>query len=107
MVNIFDEGSCANALVERVATAAVRTAHVVNFISLNVLFSRDRVNAGIVLRFGRHCSIESNYNGSRMNRRKVLTTMVAGAAAAATVSVASAADKEIEILVGHWRKSKD
>jgi uncharacterized damage-inducible protein DinB len=42
-----------------------------------------------------------------MNRRKVLTTMVAGAAAAATVSVASAADKEIEILTGHWRKSKD
>jgi hypothetical protein len=34
--------------------------------------------------------------------------MVVGAAAtAATVRVASAADTEIEILVGHWRKSKD
>jgi uncharacterized damage-inducible protein DinB len=42
-----------------------------------------------------------------MNRRKAITTVVVGAAAAATVSVASAADKEIEILVGHWRKSKD
>ena len=30
-----------------------------------------------------------------------------GAAAAATVRVASAADKEIEIFVEHWRKSKD
>jgi hypothetical protein len=38
MVNIFDEGNWANAPVERVATAAVRTAHVVNLISLNVLF---------------------------------------------------------------------
>jgi uncharacterized damage-inducible protein DinB len=42
-----------------------------------------------------------------MNRRKAITTVVVGAAAAATVSVASAADKEIEIFVGHWRKSKD
>src|SRR6185437_8598727 len=42
-----------------------------------------------------------------MNRRRALTSVVAGAAAAATVQVASAADKEIEILTDHWRKSKD
>ena len=42
-----------------------------------------------------------------MNRRRAITAVVAGAAAAATVGVASAADKEIEILVAHWRKSKD
>jgi uncharacterized damage-inducible protein DinB len=42
-----------------------------------------------------------------MNRRKAITTVVVGAAAAATVNIASAADKEIEIFVGHWRKSKD
>jgi len=42
-----------------------------------------------------------------MNRRKAITTVVVGAAAAATVGIASAADKEIEIFVGHWRKSKD
>jgi uncharacterized damage-inducible protein DinB len=30
-----------------------------------------------------------------------------GAAAAATVGMASAADKEIEIFVEHWKKSKD
>jgi uncharacterized damage-inducible protein DinB len=41
-----------------------------------------------------------------MNRRKAITTVVAGAAAAATVSIASAADKEIEIFAAHWRKSK-
>ncbi|HEX4278011.1 MAG TPA: DinB family protein [Bryobacteraceae bacterium] len=41
-----------------------------------------------------------------MNRRKVMTTLAVGAAAAATVSVASAADKEIEIFVDHWKKSK-
>jgi len=29
-----------------------------------------------------------------------------GAAAAATVQVARAADKQIEILVEHWKKSK-
>jgi uncharacterized damage-inducible protein DinB len=42
-----------------------------------------------------------------MNRRNAITTVVAGAAAAATVSVASAADKEIELFTDHWRKSKD
>lgn len=42
-----------------------------------------------------------------MNRRKVLGTVLTGAAAAATVRLASAADKEIEIFVAHWRKSKD
>src|SRR5512141_3325690 len=43
-----------------------------------------------------------------MNRRKVIGSMMAGAAAAAvTVGVAEAADTEIDILVGHWKKSKD
>jgi uncharacterized damage-inducible protein DinB len=42
-----------------------------------------------------------------MNRRKVLGSIAAGAAVAASVGVASAADKEIEILVDHWKKSKD
>jgi len=43
-----------------------------------------------------------------MNRRKAIGSMVVGAAAtAATVRVASAADTEIEILVEHWKKSKD
>jgi uncharacterized damage-inducible protein DinB len=42
-----------------------------------------------------------------MNRRKAITSVVVGAAAAATVGVASAADKEIEIFVDHWKKSKD
>jgi len=42
-----------------------------------------------------------------MNRRNVITTLAAGAAAAATVSIASAADTEIEIFVTHWKKSKD
>lgn len=41
-----------------------------------------------------------------MNRRKAITAVVAGAAAAATVSVASAADMQIEIYTSHWRKSK-
>src|SRR5277367_871388 len=41
-----------------------------------------------------------------MNRRKVIGSMVAGAAAVASVGVASAADREIEILVEHWKKSK-
>ena len=42
-----------------------------------------------------------------MNRRKALGSMVAGAAAtAATVGIVRAADTEIEILVGHWKKSK-
>lgn len=42
-----------------------------------------------------------------MNRRKAIGSVVAGAAAAVTVQVASAADKEIEVLVNHWKKSKD
>ncbi len=41
-----------------------------------------------------------------MNRRKAITAVVAGAAAAATVSVAVAADKEIDVYTEHWRKSK-
>ena len=42
-----------------------------------------------------------------MNRRRVLGSMVAGAAAtAATVGIVKAADTEIETLVGHWKKSK-
>src|SRR5579863_8430210 len=41
-----------------------------------------------------------------MNRRKAITAVVAGAAAAATVSVAGAADKEIDVYTEHWRKSK-
>jgi hypothetical protein len=41
-----------------------------------------------------------------MNRRNAITAVVAGAATAATVGVASAADKEIEIFTDHWRKSK-
>ncbi|HWF10707.1 MAG TPA: DinB family protein [Bryobacteraceae bacterium] len=42
-----------------------------------------------------------------MNRRNIISTLAAGAAAAATVGVASAADKEIDVLVEHWKKSKD
>ena len=41
-----------------------------------------------------------------MNRRKAVTAVVSGAALAATVGVGSAADKEIEIFVEHWKKSK-
>jgi uncharacterized damage-inducible protein DinB len=41
-----------------------------------------------------------------MNRRKVIGSMMTGAAAAASVGIASAADREIEILVEHWKKSK-
>jgi uncharacterized damage-inducible protein DinB len=41
-----------------------------------------------------------------MNRRKAMSSMGVIAGAAATVSVARAADKEIEILVDHWTKSK-
>jgi uncharacterized damage-inducible protein DinB len=41
-----------------------------------------------------------------MNRRKAISAVVAGAAAAATISTASAADKEIEVFTDHWRKSK-
>ena len=42
-----------------------------------------------------------------MNRRKLISTAVIGAAAAATLQVASAADKEIVVLTDHWKKSKD
>src|SRR6185295_8837077 len=42
-----------------------------------------------------------------MNRRKVVGSMFAGAAAVASLKIAKAADKEIEIFVAHWRKSKD
>jgi uncharacterized damage-inducible protein DinB len=41
-----------------------------------------------------------------MNRRKAITAVVTGAAAAATVSTLSAADTEIDFFVSHWRKSK-
>jgi hypothetical protein len=41
-----------------------------------------------------------------MKRRNAMTAVFAGAAAAATVGIASAADKEIEIFTDHWRKSK-
>src|SRR5689334_5071176 len=43
-----------------------------------------------------------------MNRRKAIGSIVVGAAAtAATVHVAKAAGAEIDILVEHWKKSKD
>jgi uncharacterized damage-inducible protein DinB len=42
-----------------------------------------------------------------MNRRKLISTAVIGAAAAATLQVASGADKEIEVFTDHWKKSKD
>jgi len=46
-----------------------------------------------------------------MNRRKMISSAVIGAAAAATAGIAGAADsenaKEIEIFAGHWRKSRD
>lgn len=41
-----------------------------------------------------------------MNRRTAMSSMAAAAATAVTVGVASAADREIEILAGHWMKSK-
>jgi uncharacterized damage-inducible protein DinB len=41
-----------------------------------------------------------------MERRKVVGSIFAGAAAAATIRVAKAADKEIEIYTDHWKKSK-
>jgi uncharacterized damage-inducible protein DinB len=41
-----------------------------------------------------------------MNRRKAVGSMTMIAAAAATVRVARAADKGIDILVEHWKKSK-
>ena len=42
-----------------------------------------------------------------MNRRKAMGAVVAGTAAVASVRVASAADRELEILVDHWKKSKE
>ncbi len=42
-----------------------------------------------------------------MNRREAASAVIAGAAAMASVGVAQAADKIIEILVEHWKKSKD
>lgn len=42
-----------------------------------------------------------------MNRRTVMSSMAGLAVAAATVEIARAADKEIEILLDHWKKSKD
>jgi len=42
-----------------------------------------------------------------MDRRKAIGSAAAAAAVFATVRVAKAADKEIEILVDHWKKSKD
>jgi len=42
-----------------------------------------------------------------MNRRHVMNSMVAAAASAATVRIASAAEKQIETFVDHWKKSKD
>src|SRR6204780_3169285 len=51
-----------------------------------------------------------NYNGwlrNRMNRRTAINSAVIAAAAAATAGIASAADTQIEVLVDHWKKSKD
>lgn len=42
-----------------------------------------------------------------MNRRRAIQAVVTGAAAAATVGIATAAETEIEIYVAHWKKSKD
>ena len=43
-----------------------------------------------------------------MNRRRAIGSVVMGAAAAAaTVRVARAADREIEVLTDHWQKSKE
>jgi uncharacterized damage-inducible protein DinB len=41
-----------------------------------------------------------------MNRRKAVGSVLTGAAALATVQVARAADRQIEIFVEHWKKSK-
>jgi uncharacterized damage-inducible protein DinB len=41
-----------------------------------------------------------------MNRRTAMGSIAAIAGAAATVPVAAAADREIQILVDHWTKSK-
>jgi uncharacterized damage-inducible protein DinB len=42
-----------------------------------------------------------------MNRRTAIRSVTAAAAGAAMTPLASAADKEIEIFVDHWKKSKD
>jgi uncharacterized damage-inducible protein DinB len=42
-----------------------------------------------------------------MNRRKALSVAAVTVAAVATVKVARAADKEIDLFVDHWKKSKD
>ena len=42
-----------------------------------------------------------------MNRRKAIGSVAMSAALAATARVAAAADKEIEVFVDHWQKSKD
>ena len=42
-----------------------------------------------------------------MDRRRVLGSVMMGAAAAAAVGVARAADKQIEVFTDHWRKSKE
>ena len=42
-----------------------------------------------------------------MNRRTVINSAVMAAAAAATAGIATAADKEIDLFVDHWKKSKD
>lgn len=46
-------------------------------------------------------------NRSYMNRRTAINSAVIAAAAAATAGIASAAETEIEVLVDHWKKSKD
>ena len=51
--------------------------------------------------------ISKGEQNSKMNRRQIVGSIAMGAAAAASVGVASAADREIEILVDHWKKSKD
>jgi hypothetical protein len=45
--------------------------------------------------------------GEYMNRRDAIGSVIVGAAATASMAVGQAADREIEILVGHWQKSKD
>ncbi len=42
-----------------------------------------------------------------MDRRRVIGSVMMGAAAAASMRVARAADKQIEVFTEHWRKSKD
>jgi len=42
-----------------------------------------------------------------MNRREAASAVFAGAAAVASVGVVQAADSIVEILVAHWKKSKE